>query len=129
MKDIIFTNCSYNGVVTPGPITYSQHPEDALILCMSNSFDPEIMRRLGKSACVKIPDVHALRTELDRQVGCESKYGDVGYTDDPGERSHFLKGMEDSWQQEYRLVWIRESLGTEEFWVTLPSGLASRFGA
>jgi hypothetical protein len=124
MEDIVFTNCTFNERHIPGPLTYSQHPEDALILCMSKSGDKEIMQRLDKVACVLIPDVEKLRAVLDKQIGYESEHADVQYTEEPGNRNHFLKGTEDSWQQEYRFVWRGEGIGKEQRWVTIPAGLA-----
>ena len=124
MENIVFTNCTFGDRHVTGPLAYSQHPEEALILCMSNSSDSEIMHRMGKVACVVIADVEALRAVLDGQIGCASEQGNVQYTAEPGNRNHFLKGTDDSWQQEYRLVWRGEGIGTDLRWVTLPSGLA-----
>lgn len=104
--------------------TYAQRPEEAVILCMSNSLNPGLLARLGKSVAVKIPAVGALQECLDPQVGVPSLRGKVSYTREEGNRHHFLKSLEDQWQDEYRLVWTGPGLGLEPIEVAISAGLA-----
>ncbi len=84
----------------------AQRVEDAYVLCFSTVKSRLIMERLGKTICVVISDPDALRLELDRALGEVSHFGKVGYTFDDN-RGHFVKSMADSWQAEYRFVWVR----------------------
>lgn len=123
IENVTFDNCRFNGQLVSHAV-YNQHPEDALILCMSNRYDKQLMHRLGHTVAVAIPDVGRLREALDHVVGVIADYGKVRYTHEPGNRSHMLKGIEDSWQDEYRFVWVGNGLGLEDKIVTLPGGLA-----
>jgi hypothetical protein len=119
-----FDDCSFNGVRIPR-VTYSQAAEDALILCLCNTLDRQIMTGLGHSTGVVIRSVAALQQCLDAQIGVPSRCGSVTYTRERGNRSHFMKGTEDSWQDEYRLVWRGSGLGVEPVWVDIPAGIAA----
>jgi len=104
-------------------IVISNYREDALILCFACSASRDIMTRLGKTACVEILDVAALRTSIDQQIGLTSTAGRVNYTAGT-DRAHFLKSVEDEWQDEYRLSW-RQSPAYEQM-ISIPPGTAAR---
>lgn len=95
--------------------------EDGLILCLANTFHIENhANRFPKDACVKIVDVGALKSVLDRELGMQSVMGECEYTAGQN-RSPFLKSVEDAWQDEFRIYWpgIREPRS-----IALPAGLA-----
>lgn len=120
---VTFIDSTFGGV-RKRFIQYERALEDSLILCLCNVYDETIMRRLGHSVAVRIPSIDLLRQCLDPQVGVPSQHGLVAYTSEPGNRHHFLKSTADAWQQEYRLAWVGNDLGTKQKWVTLGRGLA-----
>lgn len=93
-----------NGVPFPDISDATYYPEDGLILSLSNQFSREIAERLKKEACVVIHDVALLKKCLDQQLEVVGKMGPCIYTEDH-QRNHFLKSVEDAWQNEYRLFW------------------------
>jgi hypothetical protein len=121
----VFDKCHFGGRIIER-VEYSQHPEDALLLCMCNRFDEKVMERLGHKVAVVVLYIQEFRLALNGLVGTSCKYGRVNYTKEPGNRSHFLKGLEDSWQDEYRFAWIGDGLGTEDKNIVLPAGLTER---
>ncbi len=123
LKNVSFRGTSINGTQLPDNIGANYHSDDGLILSLSNVHSDDICQRLGKTVCVRIDDVVALKSALDSQLGVESWVGDCKYTSDH-QRNHFLKSTEDSWQQEYRLFW--PVIEKPERWVKIPAGLASK---
>lgn len=117
--DITVTDNTYNGMKLPEVRNAAYYREDGIILSFCNVARREISERMGKACCVKILDVFALKEVIDAQLGIEGIVGPCQYTKDH-QRNHFLKSIEDVWQQEYRMFWrARESKQ-----VTLPAGIA-----
>ncbi|MGF6116713.1 hypothetical protein ABIE30_000619 [Janthinobacterium lividum] len=116
---VTFKGCTVNGVPIPDFVNARRFHEDGAILSFCDNMDAEIMRRFGKTCCVRILDVHRLKAVIDEQVGLISKMGPCKYTIDH-QRNHFLKSSKDSWQQEYRIFWKDTSTRN----VTLPPGIS-----
>lgn len=96
-------NIGPNGPLPDVFVQRHEH-EDVRIMCFSRHFHWYVGSRLKKTACVRIPDIDALKCDLDRQFGAESEGGACKYTTGHN-KGHFLKGVADAWQDEYRLVW------------------------
>jgi hypothetical protein len=97
--------------------------EDGLILSLSTRLDGRVAERLGKVACVRIRSLPRLIASLNEQIGVAARCGPVEYRDGYA-RNHFLKATADQWQQEYRLLWITDTVSPRT--VELPSRMASR---
>jgi hypothetical protein len=97
--------------------------EDGLILSLSTRLDGELACRLGKKACVQIRCMACLIEALDEQIGVNCKWGRVKYRDGYA-RDHFLKSESDSWQHEYRLLWLTNDV--QRRMVELPANTARR---
>ena len=104
VKNFTFTNNTYNGVKLPDIHNGSYYTEDGLILSFCHHFHEETAERLEKRACVKINDISKLRKKLDKQLGCKGLMKKCEYTKDH-RRNHFLKSVEDEWQDEFRIFW------------------------
>ena len=104
IKNLNIIGCSINGVMIPDVIGANIYTEDGLIQSFCNVFDVDIAKRFGKAACVRIHDIDKLRKYMDKRLGSRSRFGNCEYTHDH-QRNHFLKSVDDSWQQEYRLFW------------------------
>ena len=100
-------------------LNVSRYTDNGIILCLSNRLDAEICKKLGKSVCVKISNIHKLKHTLDRQIGVIGLAQKCVYTSDH-RRNHFLKSELDSWQDEFRIFWKLDS-ATE---VQIPRGIA-----
>jgi hypothetical protein len=98
-----------------------RYEEDAQILCASTVGSAAIMRRLKKTRAVVIERPGDLIAVLDEQIGMPSRAGGVRYTVGQ-DRSHFLKGLADAWQYEYRITWLNKPAQTLQ--VNIPGGLA-----
>lgn len=118
-SNIRFINPTFNGQKHPDIHIEEYRQEDGLILSFCNNFSEEIARNLGKKCCVKIRDMELLRKKVDKQLGYKGKMGNCEYTNDH-RRNHFLKSVEDSWQDEYRIFW-KYSKNKK---VKIPSGMA-----
>ncbi|MCK6800694.1 hypothetical protein [Enterobacter cloacae] len=116
---ITLTNCFINGVFTPETIKFEQKIEDGLVLCLANSKNAGLAKRLGKTACIEISDVNHLKRFLDRQIGIISVMKSCEYTDGHN-RNHFLKSSLDSWQDEFRIFWPK----AKSTRISIPSGIA-----
>jgi hypothetical protein len=114
-----FKNCSIGGVPIPDFEDGTFRSEDGLILSFCNSASSDIAKRLGKTCCVKILDINALKDLISNQLGTQGKMGTCEYTH-THERNHFLKSAEDSWQNEFRIFWE----GDKNVEVALPAGVA-----
>lgn len=110
---------SFMGGIPISHMEISDYAEDGLILSFCNSNSEYIARRLGKVACVKILKMAALKECFDEQLGCCSVMKKCDYTKGH-ERNLFLKSIEDSWQDEYRLFWKLH----QERSVCIPAGFA-----
>jgi hypothetical protein len=119
VRGISMTNITRNGQRLPDVKNGSLYKEDGLILSFCNTSSVDVMQRLGKAACVKIVDMHLLRSIIDEQLGMIGQMAQCRYTGDH-QRGHFLKHNLDSWQQEYRMFWK----GTMPRTVLLPPGIA-----
>jgi hypothetical protein len=97
----------------------SFYSEDGIILSFCNTASAAIMKRLGKACCVKILDVSTLKKIIDTQLGVEGSMKNCSYTDDH-QRNHFLKSVEDCWQDEFRMFWVVNANKQ----VTLPPDIA-----
>ncbi len=95
--------------------------EDGVILSLCNRKSNSIAQRLKKRAAVKILDVDDLKAVIDEQLGKESIAESCKYTSDHN-RNHFLKSVDDEWQDEFRLFWVQQ----ERVEVELPKGMAKR---
>lgn len=119
VKRLTIKGTNVGGRVLPDLSNVSLYEEDGLIQSFCNVFDVEIAERLEKAACVRIFNIKKLRKHLDRRLGRRAQFGDCAYTDDH-QRNHFLKGVEDSWQKEYRFFWANKG----ECEVVLPPSVA-----
>lgn len=101
-KNITITRCTSNGIELPSVRNAEYYQSDGGILSMCNTFDLNIAKKLKKLACIKIKDVEAIRKSFGKQLGCKAIMGECRYTKDH-QRGHFLKSVEDSWQNEFRI--------------------------
>jgi hypothetical protein len=102
-------------------ITYKQSWEDCIILSISKTLSSEILEKLrDKDAVIEIIDFEKLKSSLDKQIGIVGDCKDCIYTE-TDERNHFLKHKDDSWQEEFRIIWLGIDKTT---WVKLPTGIA-----
>lgn len=119
VKSLTITDSTSGTQRIPDIIDASYYKEDGLILSFCNVFDPEIAKRMGKVACVEIKDMDTLKDIISEQLSCDVIADYCKYTKSH-ERNHFLKSVNDKWQQEYRLFWkLLENKN-----VTLPPGIA-----
>ncbi|MGS5088590.1 hypothetical protein ACVC7V_19085 [Hydrogenophaga sp. A37] len=95
--------------------------ENGLVLCFANSFSNAIAARFNRKFCVRIDNIEALKTTIDKQLGAQGISSDCNYTIDHN-RSHFLKHIDDAWQDEFRIFWPTLK---EERTVEIPPGSAS----
>ena len=93
--------------------------EDGLILSFCNHFKIETANCFQKKACVRIINIEKTRKKIDKQLGCKGIMKNCEYTDDH-QRNHFLKSVEDSWQDEFRIFWRTN----QEKLVRIPCGTA-----
>lgn len=119
VSNIYIRNCSYNGAPIPDVHIVDYQSEDGLILSFCNSFDEDIAKKLGKKCCIKIKNMESLKKVIDEQLGSEGKMNECSYTKGH-KRNHFLKSIEDAWQDEYRIFWKYPTNKT----VIIPSGIA-----
>jgi hypothetical protein len=104
-KKNTFINCKTgDGRKIPNLYDVSLFLDDGLILSFSNNFRLEIAKRLGKKACVEILDIKNLKNTIDNQLEVIGVMKECEYTKDH-QRNHFLKSIEDKWQDEFRLFW------------------------
>ncbi len=123
-KDSVFgsltvTGGKMNGLPIPDVVNARRVHEDGLVLCFSNSFSIKRAAKFNSQACVRIFDIGRFKRIIDQELGMVGEMASCRYTTGYN-RNHFLKSDEDSWQDEFRLFWP----GTEEKWVTIPSGQA-----
>ena len=97
----------------------SRYADDGLILSLCNERSKFIMKKLRKTACVKILDVELLKTIVDSQITTVGIMRSCEYTGSHN-RNHFLKSCADSWQCEFRMFWQ----GISNIAVSIPAGLA-----
>jgi hypothetical protein len=119
IRHLTITNSRFNGVRIPDIVNAGYYVEDGLILSFCNSLSGEVAKKLKKKACVKITNIEKLRKSIDRQLGFKGIMKECEYTNGH-QRNHFLKSVEDSWQDEYRIFW---KYPTNKV-VKIPSGLA-----
>jgi hypothetical protein len=119
VKGLTITNSSMDGVRIPNIVKADYYVEDGLILSFCNSLSSDVAKKLKKKACVKITNIEKLRKSIDKQLGIKGIMKKCEYTNDH-QRNHFLKSVEDSWQDEYRIFW---KYPTNKV-VKIPSGLA-----
>jgi len=119
VKNLTFTNNHTNGVKLPDLKNANYYIEDGLILSFCNHFKIETANRFQKTACVRIINIETTRKKIDKQLGCKGIMKSCEYTKDH-QRNHFLKSVEDSWQNEFRIFWKTN----QEKWVKIPSGTA-----
>jgi hypothetical protein len=104
VRNFNMIDCSINGKSIPRIIGADFYEDDGLILSFCTKFDSMIARRMNKKACVKILNIPALKACIDEQLGVEGVMGECRYVRDH-QRNHFLKSVEDEWQNEYRMFW------------------------
>lgn len=119
VHDLTFAGNTCNGQLLPSFTNANYYADDGLILSFSNVLSAEVCKRLRKKACVEILDIQCLKTHIDSQLGVVGVAEDCQYTPDH-QRNHFLKSVDDEWQQEFRMFWPI----TESRTVTLPPGIA-----
>ena len=100
-------------------VSFTQRHSDGVILCLSNSFSEAVMERLHKTACVEIPNWKRLLATISEQLGIFGIGRAVEYTVST-DRNHFLKSIEDKWQDEFRIFWSLPAAVT----IKIPSGIA-----
>jgi len=118
-KSVTITNNFINSVRMPEVRNAKYYVEDGLILSFCNHFSEQTAAKFKKNACVKIANIEALKKSIDEQIGRESVMRNCEYTNDH-QRNHFLKSIEDEWQDEYRMFW--KAVGAAS--VVIPSGVA-----
>ena len=118
------SNCMGPNGPIPDIFVAEHRREDGLVLCFANSFSTAIAARFNRRFCVRIDNLEALKTSIDKQLGVQGISGDCKYTIDHN-RNHFLKYIDDAWQDEFRIIWptIRN-----EVTVVLPPNCASVVG-
>lgn len=95
--------------------------EDGLALCFANSLSGAIAARFNRKFCVRIENIDAFKAALDAILGAQGVSGSCSYTINHN-RNHFLKHIEDAWQDEFRIIWpTLKSART----VKLPPGFAT----
>lgn len=107
---------------------------DGWILCMSNARNDELWCAEGKKACVEVRNEQELygqvlarllqKGAVDISVNPCCGRGECEYTD-TAQRHAFLKSVDDSWQDEYRMFW-RQDIARHpdpQVRITLPPGL------
>ena len=112
-KNVIIGNSTYKNV------RYYRSTEDSLILCFATKLDKNLAEKLGKTVCVEILKVDLLISEISKQLGVQAESGNCTYTE-TADRNHFLKSIQDSWQEEYRIVWRGLK---EKAIVSIPAGI------
>ncbi|MEZ6935890.1 hypothetical protein [Aeromonas sp. S19(2024)] len=119
VRDLTMTGCIGNGFRIPNIRNANYYHDDGLILSFCNHFDPAIAKKLNKKACVEILSINKLKNHISRKLKQECIAKNCEYTENH-ERNHFLKSIEDSWQNEFRLFWKAEQNAT----VHIPKGIA-----
>lgn len=95
--------------------------EDGLALCFANSLSGAIAARFNRKFCVRIENINAFKAALDAILGAQGVSGGCSYTINHN-RNHFLKHIEDAWQDEFRIIWpTLKSART----IKLPPGFAT----
>lgn len=74
-----------------------------------------------KVACVELLKREELANIVSAALGVPTYEGQLGYTAGD-QRGHFMKSVEDSWQCEYRMAWLKD--GSRPITVELPAGMA-----
>jgi hypothetical protein len=113
-----------DGRVRGQDVSFVQKQIDGLILCLSNSYSREILTRLQKTACVEIPDWQRLLASINDQLGVTGFGNKVEYTIS-SDRNHFLKSVEDAWQDEFRLFWPLTAAATVKIDANMAVAVAS----
>jgi hypothetical protein len=117
---IKFTNCSMTFADSNFTnVHYNRNEEDSLILCFATKLDKKLAEKLEKCICVEILNIDLLISEITKQLGVQPESGHCAYTEFD-DRNHFLKSIEDSWQEEYRIVWKGLK---DKVVVSIPSGI------
>jgi hypothetical protein len=119
VRNFTMVGCRFNGHRIPDIKRASYYTNDGCILSFCNNYSREVGRKLGKAVCIKVLDVQQLFTHLSEQLGCEGAMDVCQYTSDH-RRNHFLKSVEDAWQDEFRMFWPLNNPAT----VRIPSGTA-----
>lgn len=98
-----------NGCVLNGKCLEELRKEyyDGIVLCLSCQLSKDIMNRLGKEVCVEINNPQELFDNISRQLKTLGRFERVSYTDSDN-RDIFIKGIADSWQEEWRMFWELE---------------------
>lgn len=106
VSDITFGSVRLNGKLMGTNIHIKEkRREDGVILSFCNHFSPETAKRLdGKKACVEIVDMELLKSSISKQLGVDCQSGNCQYSESHN-RNHFLKSINDKWQDEFRLFW------------------------
>ncbi|WP_374089194.1 hypothetical protein [Methylomicrobium lacus] len=119
IKNLNMSNVVINGRRVPDIQNASYYKEDGLILSFCDSENAAIAERLGKKCCVRVSKLKELKKAIDSQLGVKGTMGPCQYTTDH-QRNHFLKSVEDAWQEEFRMLWKFP----ENVSVTIPGGHA-----
>ncbi|MDZ5634494.1 hypothetical protein [Janthinobacterium sp. GMG1] len=124
IRGLTMLGCTNNGKKILDLHEVDRYVEDGAILSFCKKFDVELGRRFkGKVICLKIKDIRDLFQAIDDQLPVIGRLEDCLYTEDH-QRNHFLKSIDDSWQEETRMFWkIAEKVEVE-----LPPGLAEVAG-
>jgi hypothetical protein len=98
-----------DGETRGADVLFKQEHWDGVILSTCNVYDKCIADRLEKKACVEIQNIEKLQKEIDDQLRVTSRAEECEYTKS-SDRGPFLKSVEDSWQEEYRILWNIDGL-------------------
>lgn len=124
VRGLTMTGCWSDGERIPDMFNVNHYADDGVILSFCKKFDIGIGKRFkGKVICLKILDIHRLFKIIDEQLPVGGRLRDCVYTDDH-QRNHFLKSVDDSWQEETRMFWALPKTVS----VQLPPGLAEVAG-
>lgn len=121
VKNITIGKIVHNRVTIAENVKASRYEEDGVILSFCNRKSKAIAQKMKKEACVKIFCVEELKKIIDAQLGKTGIAKPCEYTASH-ERNHFLKFIEDEWQDEFRMFWDHQ----ERVEIVLPPGLAKK---
>lgn len=102
-------------------IDYLAKYEEGYIQSFSNTLSEDVMEKFKKKACVQIVNPEELEKIISAQLNLKCIAQKCKYTDGKN-RNHFLKSVNDEWQDEFRFFWKKDSAEEpKEIWVDIPA--------